>query len=185
MLNFNDKYLEKLTRQQGEAVVDEQDDLGAEPQKKNYVYDHSKSFFRNLSCMIRDIKAKKKKDEMKLKLERREKKEGSPDELKKLYIDLIFQCQGENLKPIVAKKYREVSSSLYKPHIQTANSKIFKVIAKPTLTENEQNIELNRRLAIVKEIIEDSPVFRKLREDEFFKLVTTVTNIDETSRQYY
>jgi hypothetical protein len=29
--------------------------------------------------MIRDIKAKKKKDEMKLKLERREKKEGSPD----------------------------------------------------------------------------------------------------------
>ena len=54
---------------------------------------------------------------------------------------------------------------MYKPHIQTANSRIFKVIAKPTLTENEENIELNRRLSIVKEIIDDSPVFRKLREE--------------------
>lgn len=78
-----------------------------------------------------------------------------------------------------------MSSSLYKPHIQTANSRIFKVIAKPTLTENEENIELNRRLSIVKEIIDDSPVFRKLREDEFFKLVTTLTNIDATSKAYY
>jgi hypothetical protein len=37
----------------------------------------------------------------------------------------------------------------------------------------------------VKEIIDDSPVFRKLREDEFFKLVTTLTKIDSTSRSYY
>lgn len=150
MLNFSDKYLEKQTRQEGEAVVDEQDDLGVEPEKKNYIYDHSKSFFRNLACMIRDIRAKEKKEELKRKLAQRERKEGSPEELKKLYIDLIFQCQGENLKPIVSKKFREVSSSLYKPHIQTANSRIFKVIAKPTLTENEENIELNRRLSIVK-----------------------------------
>lgn len=41
--------------------IDEGDDLGAEPEKKNYVYDHSKSFFRNLNCMIRDIKAREKK----------------------------------------------------------------------------------------------------------------------------
>lgn len=37
----------------------------------------------------------------------------------------------------------------------------------------------------MKEIIDDSPVFRKLREDEFFKLVTTLTKIDSTSRTYY
>lgn len=53
------------------------------------------------------------------------------------------------------------------------------------MTENEENIELNRRLSIVKEIIDDSPVFRKLKEDEFFKLVTTLTRIDSTSKIYY
>lgn len=37
----------------------------------------------------------------------------------------------------------------------------------------------------MKEIIDDSPVFRKLREDEFFKLVTTLTKIDATSKAYY
>jgi hypothetical protein len=41
--------------------VEEQEDLGAEIDKKNYLYDHSKSFFSNLACMIRDIKDKKKK----------------------------------------------------------------------------------------------------------------------------
>lgn len=135
--------------------------------------------------MIRDIKDKEKKDELKKKLAQRESKSGTTEDMKKLYIDLIFQCQGENLKPIISKKFREVSSSLYKPHIQTANSRIFKVIAKPTLTENEENIQLNRRLSIVKQIIDDSPVFRKLKEDEFFKLVTTLTRIDSTSKSYY
>lgn len=62
MLLFSEKYLEKLTRQEGEVIVEEQDDLGAETEKKNYIYDHSKSFFRNLSCMIRDIKDKEKKE---------------------------------------------------------------------------------------------------------------------------
>ena len=78
-----------------------------------------------------------------------------------------------------------MSASLYKPHIQTANSRIFKLIAKPTLTENEENIELNRRLSIVKDLIDDSPVFRKLRENEFYKLVATLTNINATSKMYY
>jgi hypothetical protein len=31
------------------------------------------------------------------------------------------------------------------------------------LNENEENIELNRRLSIVKDIIDESPVFRKLK----------------------
>lgn len=37
----------------------------------------------------------------------------------------------------------------------------------------------------MKEIIDDSPVFRKLREDEFLKLVTTLTRIDTSSKAYY
>lgn len=135
--------------------------------------------------MIRDIKAKEKKEELKREALKRERKDGTPEELKQLYIKTIFQVEGENLKPVVSKKYREVSTSLYKPHIQTANSRIFRLIAKPTLTENEENIELNRRLTIVKELIDDSPVFRKLRENEFYKLVTTLTNINDTSKLYY
>ncbi len=34
-------------------------------------------------------------------------------------------------------------------------------------------------------IIEDSPSFRKLRDDEFYKLVYTITNINEISEKYY
>lgn len=83
------------------------------------------------------------------------------------------------------KERREIFASQYKPHIQTANSKIFKVIAKPLLGENEENIELNRRLGEVKIIIEDSPSFRKLRDDEFYKLVTTITNINQISSNFY
>ena len=37
----------------------------------------------------------------------------------------------------------------------------------------------------MKELIDDSPVFRKLKEDEFYKLVTSLTNINETSKAYY
>ena len=78
-----------------------------------------------------------------------------------------------------------MSTSLYKPHIQTANSRIFKLIAKPTLDNNEENIEFNRRLTIVKDLIDDSPVFRKLKEEEFYNLVTSLKNIDQTSMAYY
>ena len=160
MMWFDVKFLEKQARQDNEApAAEENDDLGVDQEKKNYIYDHSKSFFRNLSCMIRDIKAKDKKEEMKREALKRERKDGTPEELKQIYIKTIFNVEGENLKPIVSKKYREVSTSLYKPHIQTANSRIFKLIAKPTLTENEENIELNRRLGIVNDIIDDSPVF--------------------------
>jgi len=31
MVNFSEKYLEKHSKEEGEAVVDEQDDLGVEP----------------------------------------------------------------------------------------------------------------------------------------------------------
>lgn len=37
----------------------------------------------------------------------------------------------------------------------------------------------------MKDLIDDSPVFRKLRENEFYKLVTTLTNINQTGKMYY
>jgi hypothetical protein len=40
-------------------------------------------------------------------------------------------------------------------------------------------------LGEVKIIIEDSPSFRKLRDDEFYKLVTTITNINQISSVFY
>ena len=71
------KYLEKQARNDIEAAVPEdQDDLGMEPEKKNYIYDHSKSFFKNLSSMIRDIKAREKREEAKKRAQMRQKKEG-------------------------------------------------------------------------------------------------------------
>lgn len=57
--------------------------------------------------------------------------------------------------------------------------------AKNPLTEDEQNIELNRKIGQVKQLMEDSALFRKLKEDEFNRLVDTLTNIDATSRAYY
>lgn len=75
MMWFDVKFLEKQARQDNEApAAEENDDLGVDQEKKNYIYDHSKSFFRNLSCMIRDIKAKDKKEEMKEKLSREKEK---------------------------------------------------------------------------------------------------------------
>lgn len=140
--------------------------------------------------MIRDIKAREAREELKKKLQRR--KEGFKigdshnEETKKDLIEQIFSVQGEALKPMKSKKdRREIFASQYKPHIQTANSKIFKVVAKPLLGENEENIELNRKLSEVKIIIEDSPSFRKLRDDEFYKLVTTITKINEISSTFY
>ena len=95
MMLFDIKYLEKQTQVDSEAAVaEEQDDLGVDQEKKNYIYDHSKSFFKNLSCMIREIKAKEKKDEMKMLAQRREKKDGSPDELKELFLAIIFSVEG-------------------------------------------------------------------------------------------
>ena len=63
MMWFDLKFLEKQTQVDPDVpIAEENDDLGADLEKKNYIYDHSKSFFRNLSCMIRDIRAKEKKE---------------------------------------------------------------------------------------------------------------------------
>ena len=79
MMQFDIKFLEKQTQMDTDMpIAEEQDDLGVDQEKKNYVYDHSKSFFKNLSSMIREIKAKEQKEAMKEKARKREKREGSP-----------------------------------------------------------------------------------------------------------
>jgi len=74
MMKFEIKYLNSKASNLDEAAFEEADDLGVDTEKKSYVYDHSKSFFRNLNSMIRDIKAREAREEMKKKLQRR--KEG-------------------------------------------------------------------------------------------------------------
>lgn len=137
MMWFDIKFLEKQTQVDVETpIAEQQDDLGVDQEKKNYIYDHSKSFFKNLSCMIREIKANEQKERMKELARKRQKKDGTPEELKDVYLTIIFSVEGENLKEIISKKAREVSTSLYKPHIQTANSRIFQLIAKPKLNSD-------------------------------------------------
>lgn len=57
-MKFEVKYLNGKASNSDEATYEEADDLGVDNEKKSYVYDHSKSFFRNLNSMIRDIKAR-------------------------------------------------------------------------------------------------------------------------------
>ena len=73
----------------------------------------------------------------------------------------------------------------YDPHLQTANSRIFKVLAKPDFNENDENIKLNEMLTSVKKLIQDSPIFDKFKDDEFVFLVHKVHKLDETSTKLY
>lgn len=56
--------------------------------------------------------------------------------MKKKYIDTIFAVLGENLRPINPIKVKQEEEMHYKPHLQTANSKALKVLAKPEYEEN-------------------------------------------------
>ena len=95
MMQFDIKFLEKQTQMDTDMpIAEEQDDLGVDQEKKNYVYDHSKSFFKNLSSMIREIKAKEQKEAMKEKARKREKREGTPEELKDIFLEIIFEVEG-------------------------------------------------------------------------------------------
>lgn len=79
----------------------------------------------------------------------------------------------------------KTAPSYYNPHLQTTTSTTFKVLAKPTISENKQNIQLNERLGLVKKMMDESPVFHKFLDDEFILFVRTVTNIDHSSMNYY
>lgn len=68
-------------------------------------------------------------------------------------------------------------------HLQTAHSKMFKLLAKPEYEENQENLELNSRLNNVKEMLTDSPAFKKLKQDEFYKLVVIFTSMDNISAE--
>ena len=73
----------------------------------------------------------------------------------------------------------------YDPHLQTASSRIFNVLAKPEYTDDEENIKLNDKLQSVKKIIEESPTIDKFKDDQFIKLVQSLSKINQTSETFY
>lgn len=103
-----------------------------EVEKKPYMYDHSKSFFRNLSTMIKFLKQKDHMDKLKEEHQKSKKEVNVPEsELKKRYLENIFKVPNEKfLRPYYSKKV-EKKLVHYDPHLQTASSRIFKVLAKP------------------------------------------------------
>lgn len=109
--------------------------------KKTYSFDHSRTFFRNLVEMIKFLKQQETHEKLKEEYNKRKNQmDVSENDLKKKYIDAIFAVPGENLRPVNSVKIKEQEELHYKPHLQTANSKIFKVLAKPELEENEENL---------------------------------------------
>ena len=108
----------------------------------------------------------------------------SEDDLKARYIETIFMVPHENsLRSIAPIKVRQEDEFHYVQHLQTAHSKMFKLLAKPEYEENQENGELNLRLNNVKEMLTDSPAFKKLKQDEFYKLVRIFTSMDELSAE--
>lgn len=59
--------------------------------------------------------------------------------MKKAYLKTIFSVENQKLKKYYKEK-TEKKQLQYDPHLQTASSRIFKVLAKPELGENEENI---------------------------------------------
>ena len=60
--------------------------------------------------------------------------------MKKLgFLKNIYSVPTVKLKPMHIKKSRS-SPSYYNPQLQTTTSTTFKVLAKPTITDNKQNI---------------------------------------------
>lgn len=199
LIKMSSTYLEKKSEPEGfEAEVKgEVDEIGGETEKRAYVYDHSKSFFRNLTNMIRDLKSKENLKRLKEDYEKNKGEMGEPDgmeesrqfsdpdESKKMrWLRGIYKVPSIKLAPMHIKKNNK-PSSYFNPHLQTTNSTTFKVLAKPTITENKQNSELNERLGMVKKMIDESPVFKKFLDDEFILFVKTVTSIDRTSSEFY
>ena len=62
---------------------------------------------------------------------------------------------------------------------------MFKLLAKPEYEENQENKELNNRIGNVKEMLTDSPAFKKLKQDEFYKLVHIFDRMDALSADIY
>ena len=193
LLTFHVRYLEKMS--EPEASSEPREEVEGEGEegegggggKKNYKYDHSRPFFTNLVGMIKFLKKhenlEKQRDAF-LK-QKNESGEMTENDQKSKYIQAIFQTFGQNLRPLNAGKVKPEEEMHYKPHLQTANSKALKVLAKPEFEENELNSELNNRLNNVKEMLDDSPAFKKLKQDEFYKVVRIFTSMDENASGMY
>lgn len=158
MLRFTLGFLEETCNNQ---VLEEEapEDMGEAETNKKHVYDYSKSFFRNLYEMIVMVNAKKRKDRLiKEYKDRKNNADGSMDGRKKRFIDMIFSgklVEGAlNLTRMVsaqrAIKKQELEPVHYNSTLLTTTSRHFRVQAKPTLSENEENLALNRKLNDVK-----------------------------------
>lgn len=77
---------------------------------------------------------------------------------------LIFENDAERIRPMHVKKV-EVEVPRYNPHLQTAESRVYKLLAKPDFSEDEENIELNRKITRVKTMLEESPIIDKFKDE--------------------
>lgn len=194
MMEFDLGFLEETCNNQ---VLEEEapEDLGEAETNKKHIYDYSKSFFRNLYEMIVMVNAKKRKDKLIREFkERKNNSDNSNDGRKNRFIDMIFSgklVEGAlNLtrmisaqRAIIRQETREPAH--YNSTLMTSASRHFRVQARPTLNENEENLALNGKLSQVKLLLTYSPIFQKFINDEFIKLVRTLTSIDDISRRHY
>lgn len=198
MQEFDLGFLEEAC---GNQVLEEEapeDIMEADPGK--HVYDYSKSFFRNLYETIVSINAKKKKDKIRQEFIDRKNAaaDGSIEGKKASFINFIFsgklvetQLKANKVlatsgAPRPSERKAEVrEKAKLKSGLLTSNSKYFKVLAKPTLDENQENLVLNKKLKEVKSLLSYCPIFQKFKDDEFFKFVAYLTNINETSKKHY
>jgi hypothetical protein len=146
MLKFGLGFLEDTCNNQ---VLEEEapEDLGENEGNKKYVYDYSKSFFKNLHSMIVLVNAKKRKEKLiKDYKERKNNADGSIASRKTRFIEMIFSgklVEGTlNFTKVVAaqraiQKQENREPIRYNSTLMTTTSRHFRVQAKPTLNENE------------------------------------------------
>lgn len=146
MMKFGLGFLEDTCNNQ---VLEEEapEDLGENESNKKYVYDYSKSFFKNLHSMIVMVNVKKRRDKLiKEYKERKNNADGSIDGRKTRFIDMIFSgklVEGSlNFTKVVAaqraiEKLEKHEPVRYNSTLMTTTSRHFRFQAKPTLNENE------------------------------------------------
>ena len=69
--------------------------------------------------------------------------------------------------------------------MQTASSRTYNLLAKPEFDEDSENLELNKKLEMVKATLDESHIIDKYKDDEFIKLVQAFMKLNETSSNYY
>lgn len=104
--------------------------------------------------MIRDYKAKEKLDNLRKEYQKNQNPgKSTENDIKLKCLEVIYSVPSEKLKPVYTK--RAVRTPAYhNPHLQTTTSRTFKVLAKPEISENQQNVRLNERLNTVKVMVD-------------------------------